>query len=93
MGIIISTGNVFDAIGPNNIPNKSSETSNNSDDDLNTIVNANTFDAAVLEFDFNSFTDSISFNFFFASEEYPEYVNKNVNDIFGFFLINTDFRI
>ncbi len=92
-GIIISTGNVFNAIDPNTVPNKSSKSSNYGDNDLNNIVNTNTFDAAVLEFDFVSLTDSISFNFFFASEEYPEYVNKNVNDVFGFFIINDELSI
>lgn len=92
-GIIMSTGNVYDAIGPNNSANKSSETYINSDKDLNKIINGNTFDAAILEFDFISYSDSISFSFFFASEEYPEYVDKNVNDVFAFFLINEDLKI
>ncbi len=92
-GIIISTGNVFDAIGPNTVPNKSSKSSNYGNSDLNHIVDAETFNAATLEFGFYSNTDSISFNFFFASEEYPEYVNKNVNDVFAFFLINNELGI
>lgn len=91
-GIIISTGNVFNAIGPNTVPNKSSETYNFGDDNLSAIVNANTFDAAALEFGFFSLTDSISFNFFFASEEYPEYANKNVNDVFAFFIIDDELK-
>jgi len=85
-GIILSTGDVFDAIGPNDSPNKSSKSLINSDNELSAIAKGNTFDTAILEFDFIPFNDSICFNFFFASEEYPEYVKKNVNDVFGFFL-------
>jgi outer membrane protein OmpA-like peptidoglycan-associated protein len=92
-GIILSTGKINDAIGPNNVPNKGNESykiSTGGDLDLSRIAYGETFDAAILEFDFMSSTDSISFNFFFASEEYPEYVKKNVNDVFGFFLIDKE---
>lgn len=85
-GLVLSTGNVFDAIGPNNVPDKSSKALNNTDASLSAIAKGPTYDAAVLEFDFTPADDSVAFNFFFASEEYPEYVSKNVNDIFGFFL-------
>ena len=89
-GLILSTGNVFDAIGPNNTPDKSSKTLNNTDISLSAIAKGPSYDAAVLEFDFIPSDDSIAFNFFFGSEEYPEYVSKNVNDIFGFFLSSED---
>lgn len=42
-------------------------------------------DAATLEFDFVAMTDSVEFNYVFASEEYNEYVNA-FNDAFGFFV-------
>ncbi len=89
-GLILSTGNVFDAIGPNNTPDKSSKALNNTDVSLSAIAKGPTYDAAILEFDFIPTDDSIAFNFFFGSEEYPEYVSKNVNDIFGFFLSSED---
>ncbi len=89
-GLILSTGNVFDAIGPNNTPDKSSKALNNTDVSLSAIAKGPTYDAAILEFDFIPSEDSIAFNFFFGSEEYPEYVSKNVNDIFGFFLSSED---
>ena len=41
---------------------------------------------AVLEFDFVSRADSIEFDFVFGSEEYPERVCTETNDLFGFFL-------
>lgn len=42
--------------------------------------------AAVLEFDFVTTNNSVSFTFVFASEEYPEEVCTQYNDVFGFFL-------
>jgi hypothetical protein len=43
-------------------------------------------DAAILEFDFTPASTSMQFQYIFASEEYPEYVNDRYNDIFGFFV-------
>ncbi len=91
-GIILSTGNVFDAIGPNDTPDRSSKTLNNTDPSLSAIAKGPSYDAAILEFDFTPSDDSVAFNYFFASEEYPEYVSKNVNDIFGFFLSNEELK-
>jgi len=85
-GIILSTGDVFDAIGPNENPDKGSKSMINSDKELGDLASGPSIDAAILEFDFIPLHDSICFNFFFASEEYPEYVKKNMNDVFGFFL-------
>ncbi|MEO8150563.1 MAG: choice-of-anchor L domain-containing protein [Bacteroidia bacterium] len=47
---------------------------------------ANTYDATVLEFDFDAASDSIRLNFIFASEEYNEFVNAPANDLFGIFI-------
>ncbi len=46
-----------------------------------------TADAASLTFDFQSTASAFSFQYMFASEEYPENVNA-LNDAFGFFLID-----
>lgn len=88
-GIILSSGNIYDALGPNNYT-ASNENHTKGDNDLKSIRNDKIFDAAILEFDFISLTDSINFVFQFASEEYPEYVKKGVSDIFGFFV--TDYQ-
>lgn len=43
-------------------------------------------DVAVLTFDFVSSGEYVSFDYVFASEEYPQYVHSSFNDIFGFFI-------
>ena len=56
------------------------------DSDLQSITPNQIYDECVIEFDFVPEGDTISFNYVFASEEYPEYVCGSVNDAFGFFL-------
>lgn len=43
-------------------------------------------DAVTVQFDIIPATDSIKFNYVFASEEYNTFVCSNFNDIFGFFI-------
>lgn len=86
-GIIMSSGNIADAVGPNLTGSRSSQLAGNrSDPDLATLTNANIRDASVLEFDFIPSADSVSFTFVFASDEYPEYAGSQYNDPFGFFI-------
>ena len=40
----------------------------------------------ILEFDFIPLQAEVSFDYIFASEEYPEFVNTDFNDVFGFFI-------
>ncbi|UTW60938.1 OmpA family protein [bacterium SCSIO 12741] len=89
-GIIISSGDVMGAAGPNDNPKMSSVIYPFPDRDLQKIATGEVFDAAVLEFDLVAQYDSLSFGFVFASEEYPEYVNKGVNDIFAFWITNRE---
>lgn len=90
-GVFLSTGNglTSSASGPQG-PNNSSSTSTayyTPGDPLLDIASGNaTFDAAILEFDFVPMGDSVKFRYCFGSEEYPEFVNGGVNDVFGFFL-------
>ncbi|MEQ8624576.1 MAG: OmpA family protein [Vicingaceae bacterium] len=85
-GIILSTGNVFSAKGPNSATNVGTQASARRDVDLQAIATGVVIDAVVLEFDLIALRDSIEFTYVFASEEYPEYVDKGVNDVFGFFI-------
>ena len=86
-GVIISTGSVFNAIGPNSVQNKTTNTLGGSDAQLAALVPGFTiFDAAVLEFDFTPISDTLKLEYVFASEEYPEWVGSSYNDVFGFFV-------
>ena len=85
-GIILSTGNVFDAMGPNQLKNTGSRSSGFRDTQLQSISNGLVLDVASIEFDLIALRDSLVFEYVFASEEYPEYVDKGVNDVFAFFI-------
>ena len=88
-GIILATGDVANAIGPNNSGSASLGGGNFGigDPDLDILegTGIGTNDAAILEFDFIPTGDTVKFNFVFGSDEYPEFVNS-INDVFGFFL-------
>jgi hypothetical protein len=91
-GVIMGTGGISNAIGPND-SGSSFVTGGNfgaTDVDLNTLDGLMHNDAAILEFDFVATGTSISFDYVFASDEYPEYSGAgscgDVSDVFGFFL-------
>lgn len=87
-GLILSTGRVYNAIGPNNSEglDGSEQFGSQGDGDLSSLVGGDTYDASVLEFDFVPLSDSVVFNYVFASEEYIEFVKDQYYDVFGFFL-------
>ncbi len=91
-GLILGTGGVSGAIGPNNTASNSlavsPTTPDLSDSDLVAIAGSSIFalhDAAILEFDFKLVIDTFKVRYVFGSEEYPEFV-PSYNDIFGFFV-------
>jgi hypothetical protein len=89
-GILLTSGNVNNAVGPNTQSGASANNAAPGDPDLDSIIQpAYSFDAAVLEFDFTTPDDSVMLRYVFASEEYMEYVSQTpggINDGFGFFL-------
>lgn len=85
-GVILSTGDIFDAVGPNNDNGTSSNMGGPGDTDLSALAGFNTNDAVVFEFDFEVQGDEIEFNFVFLSEEYNEWVNSGFNDVFAFYI-------
>lgn len=85
-GLILSTGLATDVAGPNDTTNTSSEFYAVGDADLSKLIGRLTSDAVAIEFDFIPYSDSIGFYYFFASEEYPEYVGKGFNDAFAFLI-------
>lgn len=86
-GIIIASGAVSNAQGPNSSGSLGSTLSSGGDPDLQLLIPGYTInDATILEFDFVPSSDTINFEYIFGSEEYPEYVGSSFNDVFGFFL-------
>lgn len=85
-GVILTTGEIINAPGPNSSGGEGTDNSGFGDPDLDQISGVFTFDACVLEFDFVPLADSVTFRYVFGSEEYPEFVGGVVNDAFGFFI-------
>lgn len=84
-GIILTSGNVTIAPGPNNAPGAGANSGQGGDPDLQQIAGVTINDACILEFDFIPQSTTVSFKYVFGSEEYHEYVNQ-FNDAFGFFI-------
>lgn len=89
-GVIMASGAVAGAVGPNNSGSFSqgppNATDGFGDPDLAAISGgASINNAAILRFNFIPTGDSLAFRFVFGSDEYPEYVNS-INDVFGFFI-------
>src|SRR5690606_22848927 len=94
-GIILSTGNALLAPGPAMSNQSEGGYSWPSDPALTTYMNTYLgqpnqlyYHATVLEFDFVPYTNEISFNFVFASDEYGTF-QCSYSDAFAFFLTNT----
>ena len=85
-GIIISTGVIDSASGPNTQGMTGGFIGTTNDDDLTKIATSGIFDVSGVSFDFVPISNRVSFNYVFASEEYCEYVNTAFNDVFGFFV-------
>ncbi len=89
-GLVLTSGLAADAVGPssNFVGNMLGEPG---DADLDTLSSqAGIFlasqDACVVEVDVFAATDELSFEYVFGSEEYPEFVNTQFNDIFAFLI-------
>lgn len=85
-GVIMASGNVENSLGPNNAGGAGNSLGSAGDPDLNILSGLTTYDATGIEFDFRPTIPQVSFNYVFASEEYPEYVCATFNDVFGFFI-------
>ena len=90
-GMIIATGDINVAPGPNDSDSAGGGGTGGGDPDLATISSGVQFDVAAVEFDFTPTQTPLSFEYAFASEEYCEYVNTEFNDVFGFFISGPGF--
>lgn len=87
-GVILSTGDIRSFTQSSGDPNRlafASGDTNGTDNDaqFNAIAGAQTFDGVWLNVDFIPTGSVMTMNFVFASEEYPEYVNSDFNDVMG----------
>lgn len=94
-GVILSTGNVASAAGPNIDDAVTTENGQPGDASLQALlpVGQTSLDATVLEFDFVPTSNRITFRYVFASDEYNEFVGQDYNDIFAFFVDGTNIAL
>jgi len=86
-GIILSNGDIHDAIGPNSSQGTWSYInilSQYHDTVLKKIVDTIIWDYVALEFEFEAPSDVVEFDYVFLSEEYNEIVGSIYNDAFAF---------
>ena len=87
-GVILSTGKATDITNSSGQANQSSSTSTNTwgvnnNADFNALAGVRTYDAAWLDIDFIPTGDTLTMQFVFSSDEYPEWVNSIYNDVVG----------
>ncbi|MBF03905.1 MAG: hypothetical protein CMP76_11475 [Flavobacterium sp.] len=87
-GIILSTGRIYNAPGPNAyISDDGNGIGWTGDTDLNQALNiSNSINATILEFDFTPLGNRISFDYIFSSEEYHGTATCQYSDGFAFLL-------
>lgn len=87
-GLILTTGTITGAVGPNPSGSQNNTTINGVPGNalLDALNQGTTEDATVVEFDVNTTGTILTFNYVFGSEEYHEYVESNYNDVFAFFI-------
>lgn len=88
-GIVLCSGVISNAIGPNSDDGISADLPIPGDADLSLITGGTTNDATVLEFDFVPNFNTLYIQYVFGSDEYNEYVFA-YNDVFAFFLNGTN---
>jgi subtilisin-like proprotein convertase family protein len=88
-GVILSTGDIANAPGPNNSAGGGDNLNEPGTAQMDALAGATTHDAITLQFDFAIQSDFVQFEYIFASEEYPEYAppnNSSYNDVFAFYI-------
>lgn len=90
-GVVITTGTIANnGSGPQGPNNQSNSGVDNNYPGFSALTNlvggTSTYNASILEFDFIPYSDTVRFKYVFGSEEYPEYVGSQFNDVFAFFI-------
>ncbi|GGI57112.1 T9SS C-terminal target domain-containing protein [Winogradskyella haliclonae] len=92
-GIVLSTGRLSNVPGPNDSLSDDDAPDWNGDFDLEfALQETGTENATIVEFNFTSITNQISFRYLFASEEYRENnpLTCQFSDVFGFLIRRTN---
>ncbi len=90
-GVILSSGDISNVIGPNKSEGTTGIETGAEDTDLTALIASTatvfpmTYDAASLEFDFTPNANDVYFTYVFGSDEYLEWVNL-FNDVFAFYI-------
>ena len=101
-GIILTTGTVLNTsggilgeqkgpFGPNDTGSSGMDNSSPGYGPLTTLAGEDTENAAILEFDFVPQSDTVKFRYVFGSDEYPEFVGSEYNDVFAFYISGPGF--
>ena len=88
-GVVLSTGRLNNVQGPNTSLSDDDAPNWIGDNDLESVLDeSSTFNATIIEFDFEAVASQISFRYIFASEEYQEGNNNTCqySDLFGFLI-------
>lgn len=85
-GVLLTSGSVQEAIGPNDTESSGVNNGAPGDNQLDVLSGSTTFDGCVLEMDLIPSCDTMRINYVFGSEEYPEFVGQEFNDVFAFFV-------
>jgi gliding motility-associated-like protein len=85
-GLVMSTGSAAAAAGPSGQNASTSYGISYTDPELTVISPGATRDACIITINIVPQCNSLALRFVFGSEEYPEFVGGNFNDVFGFFV-------
>ncbi len=90
-GLILTSGSVFNTLGPNTDGGITQDNFAPGDDDLDYLSSQSgngslSQDACIVELDVFVATNELVFEYVFGSDEYPEWANSTFNDIFAFLI-------
>lgn len=93
-GILLTSGTVATAPGPNDDDGAGIDNGRPGDAQLDGLIPGGaTQDASVLTIHFTPTGNQIQFSYVFASEEYNEFVGSQFNDVFAFFVGGTNYAV
>jgi hypothetical protein len=93
-GILLTSGDVAVAPGPNDDDGAGVDNGAPGNAQLGALIPGGaTHDASVLTINFTPTGNQVQFSYVFASEEYNEFVGSEFNDVFAFFVGNTNFAV